>query len=112
MSWEGLATDVPEKREARARNLARALGPAPVLITLRHPVTLIESTYFQILRRNNNATNNPGWRGSVWFLPIEEWLERNWSGELEPILDEGGPVSRRPPGLTKEQSARILKRMM
>ena len=32
--------------------------------------------------------------------------------ELEPILDEGGPVARRPPGLTKEQSTRILKRMM
>jgi 2-oxoglutarate ferredoxin oxidoreductase subunit beta len=32
--------------------------------------------------------------------------------ELEPILDEGGPIARRSEGLTKEQSARILKRMM
>ncbi len=32
--------------------------------------------------------------------------------ELEPILDEGVPVARMAPGLTKEQSGRILKRMM
>jgi hypothetical protein len=32
--------------------------------------------------------------------------------EQEPVLDEGGPIARRPAGLTKEQSARILKRMM
>jgi hypothetical protein len=86
-SWEGLGTDVAEKREARAANLARILSPAKVLITLRHPVRLLESTYFQILRRNNNLDNNPGWKGTVWYQPIDEWLDRHWSGELEPILD-------------------------
>jgi hypothetical protein len=86
-SWEGLATDTFEKREARAANLARVLGPANVLITLRHPVTLLESTYFQILRRNNNHDHKPGWRGTVWYQPIGEWLDHHWSGELEPILD-------------------------
>jgi hypothetical protein len=86
-SWEGLGTDVAEKREARAANLARILRPAKVLITLRHPVRLLESTYFQILRRNNNRDNNPGWKGTVWYQPIDEWLDRHWGGELEPILD-------------------------
>ncbi len=61
--------------------------PAKVLITLRHPVRLLESTYFQILRRNNNRDNNPGWKGTVWYQPIDEWLDRHWGGELEPILD-------------------------
>jgi hypothetical protein len=32
--------------------------------------------------------------------------------ELEPILDEGGPVAWRPPQMTEEQAARIIKRMM
>jgi hypothetical protein len=86
-SWEGLGTDVVEKREARARNLARVIGPAQVLITLRHPVRLLESTYFQILRRNNNSENNPGWKGTVWYQPIDEWLDRHWGAEIEPLLD-------------------------
>ena len=32
--------------------------------------------------------------------------------EQEPVLEEGGPLSFRPPALTKEQSGRIIKRMM
>ena len=32
--------------------------------------------------------------------------------EQEPVLDEGGPLGFRPPALTKEQSDRIIKRMM
>ena len=32
--------------------------------------------------------------------------------EVEPVLDEGGPVCFRPLGISKEQSDRILKRMM
>ncbi|HSF17464.1 MAG TPA: 2-oxoacid:ferredoxin oxidoreductase subunit beta [Vicinamibacteria bacterium] len=53
-----------------------------------------------------------------------EWGDRIYTGlffkneevptlhELEPVLDEGGPIAHRKPGLTKEQSERILKRMM
>jgi 2-oxoglutarate/2-oxoacid ferredoxin oxidoreductase subunit beta len=32
--------------------------------------------------------------------------------EVEPVLDEGGPICFRPLGISKEQSDRILKRMM
>ncbi len=32
--------------------------------------------------------------------------------ELEPVLEEGGPMARRPGLVTKEQSDRIIKRMM
>ncbi len=32
--------------------------------------------------------------------------------EQEPVLEEGGPLGFRPPALTKEQSAGIIKRMM
>jgi 2-oxoglutarate ferredoxin oxidoreductase subunit beta len=32
--------------------------------------------------------------------------------QLEPVLEQGGPMARRALGLSEEQSARILKRMM
>jgi hypothetical protein len=32
--------------------------------------------------------------------------------QLEPVLETGGPIARRPLGITKEQSDRIIKRMM
>jgi hypothetical protein len=33
-------------------------------------------------------------------------------GDLEPVLAEGGPLARRPLGLSREQGQRILQRMM
>ena len=33
-------------------------------------------------------------------------------GQLEPVLDEGGPLSRRPLGLSQEQARNIVSRMM
>ena len=33
-------------------------------------------------------------------------------GDQEPVLDDGGPLSRRPLGLTREQSLAIVQRMM
>jgi hypothetical protein len=82
-SWEGLTTDVIEVRERRARNLAAVMAPARVLLTLRHPVSLIESTYFQILRRNNRWPTGL----DVWYQPIDAWLADNLAGELDPLLD-------------------------
>ena len=32
--------------------------------------------------------------------------------QLEPVLEEGGPLARRPLGLSQEQSQKIIKRMM
>ena len=32
--------------------------------------------------------------------------------ELEPVLDEGGPLARRSPDLSQDQSQRIIERMM
>ena len=32
--------------------------------------------------------------------------------QLEPVLDEGGPLARRPLGLSQEQTQKIIKRMM
>ena len=38
--------------------------------------------------------------------------ERPTLGDLEPVLEEGGPLANRPLGITKEQGQRIIKRMM
>jgi 2-oxoglutarate ferredoxin oxidoreductase subunit beta len=32
--------------------------------------------------------------------------------DLEPVLDEGGPLAFRPLGLSDEQAARVIQRMM
>jgi len=32
--------------------------------------------------------------------------------QQEPVLDDGGPLARRPLGLSKEQAERIFKRVM
>ena len=56
-------------------------------------------------------------RGMVWGDTIYTGLffqnqDRLSLGELEPVLDEGGPLALRPLGLAKEDSERILNRMM
>ena len=33
-------------------------------------------------------------------------------GDLEPVLEEGGPMAYRPLGLSKEESESVIKRMM
>jgi hypothetical protein len=82
-SWEGLTADVHEMRARRARLLAEVAKPAKVLVTIRHPVSLLESTYFQILRRNNRGRR----LRQVWYQPIDTWLEQHWQGEIAPLLD-------------------------
>ena len=39
-------------------------------------------------------------------------LERPTLSQLEPVLEEGGPMARRPLGISKEQCRSIIKRMM
>ena len=39
-------------------------------------------------------------------------VDRPTLDDLEPVLEEGGPIARRPLGLTPEQSKRIVARMM
>ncbi len=54
-------------------------------------------------------------RGLVWgdtiYTGVFLKVERPTLGEQEPILDEGGPLSHRPLGLTDEQAKGILARM-
>lgn len=85
-SWESYSTDTLAMRRQRARNLKRVFGDAKILMTLRHPVALLESAFLQQLKRNNVG---PG--GQVGRPPycctIEEWLEQEWQGDVRHHLD-------------------------
>ncbi len=50
--------------------------------------------------------------GDTIYIGLFLQKERPSLDQLEPVLDEGGPIARRPLGLSKEQAQRIIKRMM
>jgi hypothetical protein len=85
-SWESYSTDTLAMRRQRARNLKRVFGDARILITLRHPVALLESAFLQQLKRDNVG---PG--GKVGQPPfhcrIEDWLEKEWQHDVRHHLE-------------------------
>jgi 2-oxoglutarate ferredoxin oxidoreductase subunit beta len=50
--------------------------------------------------------------GDTIYIGLFLQKERRSLDQLEPVLDEGGPICRRPLGLSSEQAQRIIKRMM
>ena len=101
-SWESLTTDTWVNRWIRAENLRKALGPCRVIITIRHPMDLLESAYFQILGREN-VTKGPRNKRAIprqllgilrgefgqpaHYESIDEWFEREFEGEILPHLE-------------------------
>jgi len=89
-SWESLSMDAFKSRRARAENLRQVFGPCRVAITIRHPVTIMESAYFQILRRQNVQLRE----GKTWFMPIDKWLNsRDFKDEIWPHLEYEKTIS-------------------
>ncbi len=85
-SWESYATDTLAKRRIRARNLKALFGDARIAITLRNPVALLESAYFQVLKRRN--VGGSGKRGRpLFYTTIAAWLEDNLQGSIMPHLE-------------------------
>ena len=82
-SWEGMSMDDRERRAARAERFRKVFGPCKVAITLRHPVRLLESVYFMIVRRNNRELRY----GHPWYEPIDDWIRNSFAGEIGPYLD-------------------------
>lgn len=82
-SHESLSTDALQVLRVRATNLKMVLGDARVFMTLRHPISLMESCYFQILRRENRQG-----RGGIrsWYEPIDDWFQRSVTSEMAPLL--------------------------
>lgn len=80
-SWESYSTDTLLKRQWRARNLKRVFDDANILMTVRHPIHLLESAYLQMLNRDN-----AGARASIGRFPvslsINDWLKREWERDV------------------------------
>jgi hypothetical protein len=57
-----------------------------VIFTLRHPLRLVESTYFQNLRATHAAGKVYRGRGPC-YLPIDRWLKRVWGRQGEAPTD-------------------------
>jgi len=50
--------------------------------------------------------------GDTIYTGLFHEVSRPTLDQLEPVLEEGGPIAHRPLGLGKEESQRIIKRMM
>lgn len=85
-SWESYSTDILAKRRRRALNLKEVIGEARIIMVLRRPVALLESAYFQQLKRDN-----VGARGKFghppYYQTINDWLRDNFNGEILPHLE-------------------------
>lgn len=82
-SLETLAVGTEKSRRLRAENLWRLFGRCRVLLTLRHPVGLVESTYRLILRRENIRCSG----GRPWYQSLDEWFDAELNEEVFPHLD-------------------------
>jgi len=82
-SWESLALSGLKLRRARAENLRAVFGDCKVVLLLRNPYSLIESVYFQHLKRENVGGKYRRFR-RPWFHTIDSWLTDTWGGEGAP----------------------------
>lgn len=85
-SWESYATDSLYMRTMRARNLRRVFGKAIILMTIRHPITLLESAFLQQVKRDNIGVGYSFGR-AAFYCSIDEWVEREWDSEVKYHLD-------------------------
>jgi hypothetical protein len=85
-SWESYSTDMLANRRIRARNLKQVFGDANIVITIRHPVDLLESAFLQQLKRDNVGPGASRTRG-VFYCTINEWLQRELKREVAHHLE-------------------------
>ena len=85
-SWEACSTDKLRSRRARATNLKRIFADAKILMVIRSPLSLLEASYFQQLKRENTRTKRRFGHGP-YYMSIDEWLEEYFrKTELPHIL--------------------------
>ena len=89
-------------------------------------VTFNHDNDYNFFRPRIKRLEDEGHDASDWKAACEKamlWGERIYTGlffqrqapsldQLEPVLEEGGPLCHRPLGLSREQTGRIVKRMM
>jgi hypothetical protein len=80
-SWESHSTDSLEMQAIRARNLKHVFQDASVLMTIRHPVDLVESSYLQQIRDHNVGSRK--YVLSPAFIPsMDEWVKWAWDTDV------------------------------
>lgn len=90
-SWESYCTDSFENRRKRAQNLRDVWQEARILVTVRHPVGLLESAYLQQLKRDNVGAHYK--RGKApFYKPIDDWVAANANGDVDDHLDYANTI--------------------
>ncbi|KAA1189215.1 hypothetical protein F0M18_16200 [Pseudohalioglobus sediminis] len=85
-SWESYSTDSRRSRQYRADNLKNLLGSARILMTIRQPLSLLESAYLQQLKRDNIGAGYR--RGKPLFCTeINDWIRRDEHEDISNHLD-------------------------
>jgi len=85
-SWESYGTDSRDNRHYRARNLKQLFGDAKIVITIRHPVRLLESAFMQQLKRDNIGGRFVRGRG-VFYSTVDKWVNKDHKGDVSDHLD-------------------------
>ena len=85
-SWESYSTDSRQNRLHRARNLKNVFQDAKIVITIRHPVKLLESAFLQQLKRDNIGGRYWPGRG-VFYRSIDDWVKRDFLGDVSDHID-------------------------
>jgi hypothetical protein len=85
-SWESFTTDSRGARRYRAQNLKQTFGDAKIVVTIRHPVSLLESAFLQQLKRDNIGGGFKRGRG-VFYSTVDKWVKRDLKGNVSDHLD-------------------------
>jgi hypothetical protein len=80
-SWESYSTDVLAKQRQRANNLRNVFGDANILVTIRHPVDLLQSAFLQQLKRDNVGPRASRKRG-VFYCSFNQWVAAEMDREV------------------------------
>jgi hypothetical protein len=78
VSYEAIARGSAERLRRRAENFREACGPCRVMVTLRNPLKLVESMYFQNLKSRCLGAMS-GFGKTPKFVPMEHWLDAAWN---------------------------------
>jgi hypothetical protein len=81
-SWESYCTDNAANREARCKNLQQLFGQARILVGIRHPLKLLESAYFQQLKRDNIGAHFRKGK-APFYKSVEKWILDNRHNDID-----------------------------
>ena len=82
-SWESLMENTHDVQRIRAENIRNVVGETNITVCLRHPLSLVESLYVQLLKRDNIGGYAKFGRKHR-FQSVEEWIEEGWDQDGHP----------------------------